>query len=261
MSVEIALVAARVRYGPLEALHGIDLRVPTARRTVLLGRNGAGRSTALHALAGTVPLSGGRVLWSGDGREPRDVTGLDAYRRARLGLTLVPAERAVFPSLTVAEHLSRLAAPARAAALDLFPELHRLRERSAGTLSGGEQQMLALAVALAGPSRLLLLDELGRGLAAPVVTRVHQALVAAAAAGRTVVLAEQTLRPPTDGVPPPDLVYVLHRGAIAFAGEPGEPALAAVTAGADPWGAAPVTAAGAPSRPPGRRGRGRRRPD
>ncbi|MHA6763723.1 ATP-binding cassette domain-containing protein [Streptacidiphilus sp. PAMC 29251] len=210
MSVEIALQGARVRYGPLEALHGIDLRIPTARRTILLGRNGAGRSTALHALAGTVPLSGGRVLWSGGGDHrdgprdgPRDITGLDAYRRARLGLTLVPAERAVFPSLTVADHLSRLTASARDTALDLFPELVRLRNRGAGSLSGGEQQMVALAVALAGPSRLLLLDELGRGLAAPVLTRVHEALVAAAAGGRTVVLAEQTLRAATPASPSP----------------------------------------------------------
>ncbi|MFC1430039.1 ABC transporter ATP-binding protein [Streptacidiphilus sp. N1-3] len=239
MSVEIALRAARVRYGPLEALHGVDLRIPRGRRTVLLGRNGAGRSSALHALAGTVPLSGGQVLWFGDGSpKARDITGLDAYRRARLGMTLVPAERAVFPTLTVAEHLSRLTASARGAAFDLFPELGRLRTRSAGTLSGGEQQMVALAVALAGPSQLLLLDELGRGLAAPVLARVHEALVASAAAGRTVVLAEQALRAGTPGVPAPDLVYVLHRGAVVFAGEPGEPALAAIVA----------TAASAPSR-------------
>ena len=237
MAVEIALSLARVRYGPLEALHGVDLRIPMARRTVLLGRNGAGRSTALHAMAGTVPLSGGRVLWSGGdaGDRPsglRDITGLDAYRRARLGMTLVPSERAVFPSLTVAEHLSRLRAPAHDSALDLFPELRRLLPRTCGTLSGGEQQMVALAVAIAGPSRLLLLDELGRGLARPVVARVHAALSAAVAAGRTVVLAEQ-LQPQQRSSqedeqyrpPAPDLVYVLRRGSVAFAGEPGEPGL------------------------------------
>jgi len=251
MSVEIALLGARVRYGPLEALHGIDLRIPAGRRTVLLGRNGAGRSTALHAVAGTVPLSGGRVLWSseGGGGTVRDITRFDAYRRARLGMTLVPAERAVFPGLTVAEHLSRLTATAHDTAFDLFPELRRLRGRGAGTLSGGEQQMVALAVALAGPSRLLLLDEPGRGLAAPVLTRVHETLVAAAAAGRTVVLAEQALRAPTPGVPSPDLVYVLHRGEVAFAGEPGEPGLADVTAAE---ARSPATA---------RRDRGRRRFD
>lgn len=255
MAIEIALSLARVRFGPLEALHGVDLRIPTARRTVLLGRNGAGRSTALHAFAGTVPLSAGQVLWSGGAGAGtpggvRDITRLDAYRRTRLGITLVPSERAVFPSLTVAEHLSRLRPAARESVLDgLFPELRRLLPRMAGTLSGGEQQMVALAAAIAGPARLLLLDELGRGLAEPVVTRVHAALAAAAAAGRTVVLAEQMRsRPPQDAAtrtasafepPPADLVYVLHRGSVAFAGEPGEPGLAALIAD------------GAPSRWPG----------
>ncbi|MFC1420707.1 ATP-binding cassette domain-containing protein [Streptacidiphilus cavernicola] len=273
MGVEIALSGARVRYGPLEALHGIDLRIPAARRTVLLGRNGAGRSTALHALAGTVPLSGGRVLWSdnsgpvveGTGRRgaaDRDITRYDAYQRARLGMTLVPAEHAVFPNLTVAEHLSRLTVTGRATALDLFPELRRLRERRAGTLSGGEQQMVALAVALAGPSRLLLLDEPGRGLAEAVLTRLHEALVAAVAAGRTVVLAEQTLRQPTAGVPSPDLVYVLHRGEVALVGEPGEPRVAAwaAAAGTGRGTADGVTADGGPSPAAGRRGRPRRQP-
>ena len=274
MSVEIALSGARVRYGPLEALHGIDLRIPRARRTVLLGRNGAGRSTVLHALAGTVPLSTGRVLWcAGDGeggdrgrglgdRAERDITRYDAYRRARLGMTLVPAERAVFPGLTVAEHVSRLPAAARETAFELFPELRRLRGRRAGTLSGGEQQMVALAVALAGPSRLLLLDELGRGLAAEVLTRVHEALVTAVAAGRTVVLAEQTLRQPTARVPAPDLVYVLHRGRVVLAGEPGEPALAgwwASGSGDGPHGG-DISPDGGPSPAAGRPGPNRGRP-
>jgi branched-chain amino acid transport system ATP-binding protein len=221
MAVEIALERARVRYGPLEALHGVDLRVPTARLTVLLGRNGAGRSTALQALAGSVRLSGGRVSWYGGATAGRDITRLDAYRRARLGLALVPSERAVFPSLTVAEHLSRLTGPARESALDLFPELRPRLDRRAGTLSGGEQQMVALAPALAGPARLLLLDEFGRGLAAPVAARVRAALAVAVAAGRTVLLAEQALPPDL----PVDLVYLLHRGSVAFVGEPGEPAL------------------------------------
>jgi branched-chain amino acid transport system ATP-binding protein len=245
MTVEIALSDARVHYGPLEALHGVELRIPTARRTVLLGRNGSGRSTALHALAGTIALSGGRVLWSGGGvpgpRPLRDITGLDAYRRARLGITLVPSERAVFPSLTVDEHLSRLGEPARDSAMDLFPELRRLLARTAGTLSGGEQQMVALAVAIAGPSRLLLLDEPDRGLALPVRERVHAALSEAVAAGRTVVIAEQwePRHHARQGdaeyrLPAPDLVYVLRRGSVLFAGEPGEPGLAALVEGGAP---------------------------
>ena len=220
MAVEISLDQARVGYGPLEALHGVDLAVPAGRLTLLLGRNGSGRSTALHALAGTLPLSAGRVLWHGPGSgagSPRDITRLETYRRARLGICLVPSERAVFASLTVAEQLALLGGPGRATALALFPELRPLSSRAAGRLSGGEQQMLALARALAGPARLLLLDEPGRGLAEPVLARVHAVLAAAVADGRTVVLAGQSLPPPPAL---PDLVYVLHRGTVVFAGEP-----------------------------------------
>lgn len=216
MTLEISLDRVRVRYGPLEALHGVDLRIPRGRRTLLLGRNGSGRSTALHALTGAVPLTAGRVLWHGGGA-PRDISRLETYRRARLGICLVPSERAVFPSLSVAEQLALLGPAGRAAALRLFPELDPLLGRPAGRLSGGEQQLLALARALASPARLLLLDEPGRGLAEPVLARLEAALTAAAASGRTVVVTGQSL--PT-GPARPDLVYVLHRGALVFAGEP-----------------------------------------
>ena len=236
MTLEIALLGARVRYGPLEALHGIDLPVPDGRLTILLGHNGAGRSTALHALAGATPLSAGRVQWYGGASSGAgaavDITALGAYARARLGLGLVPAEGAVFPSLTVSDHLSRLSARGRAAALDLFPELERLLPRSAGTLSGGEQQMLALGVALSRPYRLLMLDEPGRGLAPAVLERLHAALAAAVASGRTVVLAEQSL--PSAATAAVDLVHVLHRGSVVFSGEPREPALAGISATAAP---------------------------
>ncbi|QMU78457.1 ATP-binding cassette domain-containing protein [Streptacidiphilus sp. PB12-B1b] len=239
MALEISLDHARVHYGPLEALHGVDLRIPSGRLTLLLGRNGSGRSTVLHALSGTVPLSAGRVLWhggasggAGEGAEgtasgagPRDITRWEAYRRARLGICLVPSGRAVFPSLTVGEQLGLAGRSRKDAALALFPELARLLGRTAGRLSGGEQQMLALARALAGPARLLLLDEPGRGLAEPVVARLHAALAAAVADGRTVVLAGQALPP---GPVLPDLVWVLRQGAVVFAGEPerGAPAAA-----------------------------------
>jgi branched-chain amino acid transport system ATP-binding protein len=223
VALEISLEQARVHYGPLEALHGVDLRIPQGRITLLLGRNGSGRSTALHALTGTVPLSAGRVLWhgggAGDGR--RDITRLETYRRARLGICLVPSERSVFPSLTVGEHLALPGRPCRDAALDLFPELRPLLGRTAGRLSGGQQQMVALARALAGPARLLLLDEPGRGLAEPVLARLYAALAAAVAAGRTVVVSGPSLPP---GPALPDLVYVLRQGAVAFAGEPERPA-------------------------------------
>ncbi|MCG6495831.1 ABC transporter ATP-binding protein [Kitasatospora sp. A2-31] len=224
MTVEAALHAARVRYGPLEALHGVDLAFPAGAVTVLLGRNGAGRTSALHALAGVVRLAAGWVEWQG-----RDVTALSAHRRVRLGLALVPAERAVFASLTVAEHLGLARggggpAPAPAATdevLELFPELAALLPRPAGTLSGGQQQLVALARALSTGPRLLLLDEPDRGLAPAVTARLHAHLLAlAATGGRTVVLTAQSL---PLGLAGAAVVHVLHRGEVSFSGEPAEP--------------------------------------
>lgn len=217
MTVEAELRAARVRYGPLEALHGVDLAFPSGRVSVLMGRNGAGRTTALRALAGAVPLSAGRCLWQG-----RDVTRLAAYRRARLGLAFVPAERAVFGSLTVAENLG----PGARTEPDVeqtFPELLPLFDRRAETLSGGQLQLVAVCRALLRKPRLLVLDEPDLGLAPTVVERLHRRLLEIAAEGRTVVVAAQTL--PATLTAPGVVVHVLHRGRVAFSGEPGELAL------------------------------------
>ncbi|WP_329319651.1 ABC transporter ATP-binding protein [Streptomyces sp. NBC_01262] len=223
MTVEIALRAARVRYGPLEVLHGVDLAVPAGTATVLLGRNGAGRTTVLRALAGAVRLTGGQVLWRG-----RDVTALPAHRRARLGLAFVPDRRPVFGSLTVAENLALFAGEDRAhgadaPALEAFPALRPLLARRAGTLSGGEQRMLAVSRALLGPpSRLVLLDEPGLGLSPAAATRTYEVLAALCAQGaRTVVVAEQRL--PEALRPVTAVVHELRRGSVVFSGEPGEP--------------------------------------
>ncbi|GAA2825283.1 ABC transporter ATP-binding protein [Kitasatospora paracochleata] len=211
VSAEVELRGVRVRYGLLEALHGVDLACPAGRVTVLLGRNGSGRTTVLRTVAGVVRPSAGQVLWQG-----RETAGLDAYRRARAGLALVPAERGVFGSLTVAENLG-LSEPGTVE--PSFPELLPLLTRRAGTLSGGQQQMVALARALLARPRLLLLDEPGRGLAPAVVARLHELLFRVAAEGRTVVLAEQGLPPTLEAAA---VVHVLRRGRIAFSGEPSE---------------------------------------
>ncbi|WP_406057092.1 ATP-binding cassette domain-containing protein [Streptomyces sp. NBC_01077] len=216
MSVEIALRAARVRYGPLEALHGLDLPVPAGTVTVLLGRNGSGRTTALRALAGTVRLSAGRVLWQGT-----DVTRLSAHERARRGLCFVPDRQAVYASLTVAENLALTAPGARPP----YPELVPLLDRTAGTLSGGERRMLALSRALlaaraSASARVVLVDEPSLGLAPPVAARTYRRLAALAVrGGAAVVLAEQRV---PDGLPPGTLVHELRRGSLAFSGEPPE---------------------------------------
>ncbi|MFJ8465812.1 ATP-binding cassette domain-containing protein [Streptomyces swartbergensis] len=207
----VSLRHARVRYGPLEALHGVTLAAPGPGLTVLLGRNGSGRSTALRALAGTVPLSGGAVVWDGV-----DVTRVPAYERARRGLCLVPERQAVFGSLTVRENLE-LAAPDHGPALDAYPQLRPLLERRAGTLSGGEQRMLALCRALLARARVVLVDEPAQGMSPSVAARTYGLLSGLDAC---VVVAEQRLPPALRDRPV--LVYELRRGAVAFAGEASE---------------------------------------
>ncbi|CAM5561542.1 ATP-binding cassette domain-containing protein [Streptomyces narbonensis] len=214
MSAEIELHAARVRYGPLEALHGLDLPVPAGTVTVLLGRNGAGRTTALRALAGTVGLSAGRVLWRG-----ADVTRLPPHERARRGLCFVPDLRAVYEGLTVAENLA-LTVPGGDDSPAPYPELVPLLSRAAGTLSGGERRMLALSRALLGHARVVLVDEPSLGMAPPVAARTYGLLAALAVErGAAVVLAEQRV---PEGLPRGSLVHELRRGSRASSGEPHE---------------------------------------
>lgn len=215
MSAELELRHARVRYGPLEALHGVSLPVPHGAVTVLLGRNGAGRTTALRAFAGTVRLSGGAVLWRG-----ADITRLPAHARAAGGFAYVPDRQAVFGALTVAENLE-LAAAGRefTAALDAYPELRPLLARRAGTLSGGEQRMLALSRIVLAHARVVLADEPAQGMSAAVATRTYELLAALPA---TVVLAAHRLHPALRAAPRPVLVHELRRGAVAFSGEAAE---------------------------------------
>jgi branched-chain amino acid transport system ATP-binding protein len=224
MTVELALHTARVRYGPLEALHGIDLPLPAASLTVLLGRNGSGRTTALRALAGTVPLSAGSVRWRGE-----DVTRLPAHARSRRGLCYVPDLRAVYPGLTVADNLALNTPPGEPAspvpdALEAYPELRPLLPRPAGTLSGGEQRMLALSRALAARARVVLVDEPALGMSPSVAARTY-ALLTALSTTAAVVLAEQRL--PHLPSPGPVFVHELDRGRITFTGEATEHSRAA----------------------------------
>lgn len=216
MTVELALERARVSYGPLEALHGVDLAVPAGHLTVLLGRNGSGRTTVLRALAGTVRLTAGRVRWRG-----ADVSRTPPHVRAREGMVFVPERHAVFGSLTVAENVELAAgAPVRAGQLP-FPALRRLRDRTAGTLSGGELRMLAVTRALLSPARVLLLDEPTQGMAPALAARAYGLLHKAVwAEARTVLVAEQRLGPELRGSA--TVVHELRRGTVAFSGEPHE---------------------------------------
>ncbi|MCD7441772.1 ATP-binding cassette domain-containing protein [Streptomyces lincolnensis] len=220
MTATLELRHARVRYGPLEALHGITLAAPAAGLTVLLGRNGSGRTTVLRALAGTVPLSAGTVVW-----DRTDITHVPPYERARLGLCLVPERQAVFGSLTVRENLELATARARAGsspydlALDAYPQLAPLLPRRAGTLSGGEQRMLALSRALLARARVVLVDEPAQGMSPTVAARTYDLLSSLDAC---VVVAEQRLPPALHGRAATVVVYRLRRGAVEFGGEAGE---------------------------------------
>ncbi|MFD3574080.1 ABC transporter ATP-binding protein [Streptomyces sp. NPDC058644] len=227
MRTGIELHEARVRYGPLEALHGVTLAAPAPGLTVLLGRNGSGRTTTLRALAGTAPLTSGTVTWDGT-----DVTRLPAHARARRGLCFVPDGQAVFGHLTVAENLG-LSGPGRKAditpALDAYPELRPLLPRPAGTLSGGEQRMLALSRALLTPhARVILIDEPTQGMSPAVASRTYDLLVGLSA--RTtptcVLTAEQRLPPGLRrehaGGRTAVVVHELRRGAVVFSGEAAE---------------------------------------
>jgi branched-chain amino acid transport system ATP-binding protein len=184
------------RYGRAHILHGIGFAVAAGEVLVLIGRNGAGKSTTLKALIGLVPPSAGRILLEGE-----DIAGWPAHRIARAGLGYVPEERRIFTGLTVMENLEvgrRAPAPGQAAWTEerlfaLFPNLAAMRDRPGGRMSGGEQQMLAIARTLMGNPRLILLDEPSEGLAPVIVEQMAAAIGEMKAAGVTVLLAEQNL--------------------------------------------------------------------
>ncbi|WP_101068709.1 ABC transporter ATP-binding protein [Roseovarius salinarum] len=164
-----------VFYGPSQALFDVSLSVEAGEAVALMGRNGMGKTTTIKAVCGLVPLADGTVRFAG-----RDIARLPAHKAARLGLGLVPEGRRCFPNLTVEENLLAAARPgawdlARVSAL--FPRLAERRAQMAATLSGGEQQMLAIARALMTNPRLLILDEATEGLA-PVVRREIWAVIA-----------------------------------------------------------------------------------
>ncbi|MET0805422.1 MAG: ABC transporter ATP-binding protein [Acidimicrobiales bacterium] len=194
-------------YGDVPVVRGIDLRVDDGEVVALLGPNGAGKTTTLLALGGVLP-STGEVRY-----DDRPLTG-PLHRRARRGLGLITEERAVFRQLSTRTNLA-LGAGGVDGALEVFPELDRLLDRKAGLLSGGEQQMVVLARALAARPRLLLVDELSLGLAPMMVARLLTALGEAAADGMSVLLVEQHARQALEIAA---RAYVLLRGAIELEG-------------------------------------------
>ena len=216
MTIELSLRDVRTGYGAVEVLHGVSLDVPTGSLTALLGPNGAGKTTLMSAVAGLLPLRSGQILWSS-----RDVVGTPPDDLARAGMMLIPERRGIFATLSVRDNLAVFAGQRGdvAVALEAFPVLGQRLTQLAGSLSGGEQQMLAMSRALLGHPRLLLLDEISLGLAPRVTRLLFDVVDGLAKSGVTVVMVEQYL---SDALRLADLVYVLSRGEVAFAGEPAE---------------------------------------
>jgi branched-chain amino acid transport system ATP-binding protein len=185
----------RAAYGTIEVLHGVDLTLMAGEVLAVLGPNGAGKTTTLEVLAGLHPLSGGDVFVAG-----RRVNGATASDLARTGLCLIPEGRGIFPNLTVRENLRmasysrRSAGEIEATAYARFPRLGERRRQLAGTMSGGEQQMLALARGLATDPAVLVLDELSMGLAPLVVEELYAQVAALARTGVSVLVVEQFAR-------------------------------------------------------------------
>ena len=220
MSAATALELRDVRaaYGTINVLRGVDLAVPYGSLVALLGPNGGGKSTALRVIAGQLPTTGGDVFVAG-----RRINGAAPDELARRGVCLIPEGKGIFPNLSVREnlwmathsgtHLKEIEGIAYAR----FPQLGQRRRQLAGTLSGGEQQMLAMARALATNPALLLLDELSMGLAPIVVEQLYEIVAQVAHEGVSILVVEQFARAVLGIV---DWVGIMLRGRISNFGTP-----------------------------------------
>ena len=208
----------RSRYGRIEVLHGIDLHVASGEIVTVVGANGAGKTTLLKCLSGTQPVSGGTITFRGE-----TLTGVPAHRRPARGLTQSPEGRPIFTNLTVEENL-RLGAflftdervdKDMEDAFQMFPILREKRNLPAGGLSGGQQQMLAMARALMGRPSCLLLDEPSMGLAPIIVQQIFDVVSGLKALGVTVLLVEQNA---FGALKIADRGYVMETGRITMSG-------------------------------------------
>jgi branched-chain amino acid transport system ATP-binding protein len=207
----------RAGYGPAEILFGVSLKLARGEVAALMGRNGAGKSTTLKAIMGLVPPRAGRVRFAG-----RDIAGLAAFRIARLGLGYVPEDRRIFTDLTVAENLEVGRRPAEGREpwtperlFEVFPNLASMRNRRAAAMSGGEQQMLAIARTLMGNPEAVLLDEPSEGLAPVILELMADAVLRMKREGIAVLLSEQNF---DFAAAVADRAYVIERGEIRYDG-------------------------------------------
>ena len=209
--------ALRAGYGPAEILFGVSLKLARGEVAALMGRNGAGKSTTLKAIMGLLPPRAGQVRFAG-----QEIAGLPAFRIARLGLGYVPEDRRIFTDLTVAENLEvgRRAARGHAAwtperLFEIFPNLAAMRGRRAAAMSGGEQQMLAIARTLMGNPDAVLLDEPSEGLAPVILELMAEAVLSMKREGIAVLLSEQNF---DFAAAVADRAYVIERGEIRYDG-------------------------------------------
>jgi branched-chain amino acid transport system ATP-binding protein len=214
-------------YGQVQVLHGIDIAVPKGSLVTLIGSNGAGKTTTLRVLSGMVAPKSGSIDLAGE-----DITGLPSYEITRRGMAHCPEGRRVFPSLNVTDNLTLGAFPRLTGArergdvpgdlgrmFELFPRLHERRTQLAGTLSGGEQQMLAMARALMLSPRVLLLDEPSMGLSPRLVEEVFATIARLKEARMTMLLVEQFA---AAALAVADYGYVLENGRVSISGPAGD---------------------------------------
>jgi len=212
---------AVVHYGRIEALHGVSLTVRDGELVTLLGANGAGKTTLMRAISGLRPLSQGSVWFDG-----RDITRAKAHQRAIDGLVQAPEGRGVFPGMTVIENLEMgcygRKFDSKAAhneqldwVLETFPRLAERRKQFGGTLSGGEQQMLAIGRALMARPRVLLLDEPSMGLAPMIISQIFGIIADINATGTTILLVEQNAQ---QALSRSDRAYILETGSVTRTG-------------------------------------------
>ena len=216
----LELRGIRAGYGAIEVLHGVDLVVPAGGVVAVLGPNGAGKSTMLRVVGGLHAPSGGDIFLAG-----RRVNGVNPVELARSGMCTIPEGRGIFPNLTVKENLqmvtyrgmSRKEVEERA--FSYFPRLSERRTQMAGTMSGGEQQMLAVARAIASDPSMLLLDELSMGLAPLIVDQLYEAVRQISAEGVTILVVEQFAAAVLDVA---DTAAVMVNGRVVLTGTPKE---------------------------------------
>lgn len=202
-------------YGPSQALFGVDLSVAEGEMVALLGRNGMGKTTTIRSICRLTPPAAGRVVFDG-----QDLASRKAFRVARLGLGLVPEGRRVFPTLSVQENLVATARPgdwSLQRVYDLFPRLGERAEQSARTLSGGEQQMLAIGRALMTNPRLLILDEATEGLAPLIRQEIWASIKVLKQQGLSILIVDKNLK---DLLPLASSCVVLEKGRSVWQGSP-----------------------------------------